>query len=164
VLLVLLHLQVNYHDDLDWNRWNHAAKKRILLDDENNLKCLVPSNPMGAYYVSKRTVSSAGTLVSSLCSTATASSDIGTLPIRTGEEQEEPAREELEHTFPKNVEEGTPNLGVNVNMYSETVVTATIPENNPAVGHSTLQRLDIETTTNIEEVRSHGWHLDFKVV
>jgi hypothetical protein len=146
-VLVLLHLQVHYEKGLDWNRWNHTAKKRILLDDENNLQCLVPSSPtMSAYYVSKRTVSSAGTLVSSLCSTATASLYIATLAITTKEEEDGAAWEEPEAIFQQDLEISAPSQVEKGSAHLETVVTTTIiPQNtinNQAAGHSTVQGVD----------------------
>jgi hypothetical protein len=81
-------LQVDYQDDLDWNKWNFTAKKRILLDDANNIQCLAPAHPERAYYVSKRPVSSAGTLISSLCSTTTGAADRSTVAMTTGADQE----------------------------------------------------------------------------
>lgn len=46
--------KVNYQQDLEWNEWNIAAKKRILLDDENNRCRQVYSPTMPVYYVTKK--------------------------------------------------------------------------------------------------------------
>jgi hypothetical protein len=101
---------------------------------------------MSAYYVSKRTVSSAGTLVSSLYSTATASSDIATLAITTREQEKDgAASKEPETIFQQDLEISAPSQVEKGSMHSETVVTTTIPQNtinNQAAGHSTVQGVD----------------------
>jgi hypothetical protein len=64
--------QVDYRQDMEWNTWNLAAKKRILLDDgstRNYQKVMAP--PMAEYCVSLRRVSGSATQVSSLGSSNT---------------------------------------------------------------------------------------------
>jgi hypothetical protein len=86
-----MHTQVDYQSDLEWNQWNIAAKKRILLDDGNNLQNQVHQPPRAPYYVSKRPGSTCGTLVSSIGSRGC--SNIATEVMTPGNEEDnmEPA-------------------------------------------------------------------------
>jgi hypothetical protein len=64
--------QADYRHDMEWNTWNLAAKKRILLDGgttRNYQKVLAP--PMAEHCVSLRRVSRSATQVSSLGSNNT---------------------------------------------------------------------------------------------
>jgi hypothetical protein len=62
-----LHQQVDYRHDEDWNNWNLAAKKRILLNDESNLNYQpIRAPPLAECCVSLRRVSGSATQVSSI--------------------------------------------------------------------------------------------------
>jgi hypothetical protein len=90
-------------------------------------------------------VSIVGTLVSSLCSTTTGSSDISTLAIRTMEEPEISAVEEPEQTFPQDLETIVPTVGDNGEIPADSVVTATLRQNTldtPSVGWIVLEMVD----------------------
>jgi hypothetical protein len=82
---VFMYAQVEYHKDLDWQRWNQVAKKRILMKVEE-LRVDVQQTPQAGYYV-RPNLMSGGTKVSSLTARSYAT-EKSTLPMQSSNQED----------------------------------------------------------------------------
>jgi hypothetical protein len=170
-VLASLHQQVDYRHDRDWNNWNLAAKKRILLNDESNLNYQpVQAPPLVEYCVSLRQVSGSVTQVSSIGSDNSKFSSQGssrtqdsyttstTILGRMREDGEAQAREDARRQQEdEQSEEETEYMGVQEDM-SINIEYQQEQEPVPAVSvnSKTLQKAADAGSKKSREVRSYG--------